>query len=260
MAGSGNRFVNAGYSQPKPLIPVSGKALLERAVSMFPGVERPVLVCNNEHIAKTDLLAAAQKLKPNSVLISMPCHKLGPVYTIKAAFGYIPDAEPVIVAYCDVQAKFDLAHFTDFVTAASLDGCLFTHTGFHPHTLSKTKMAFCKVEGSRVVEVKEKACYTDDPFQEHASSGVYYFRTGQMLKHYCQKALDLQMHYNGEYFITLAYNPMVQDGLKIGFYDTDIGMFGTPEEVRNFEAWQQIIASSLSEEDVLRSYRYWRKF
>lgn len=261
MAGLGNRFVIAGYKEPKPLIPVCGKSILERVVAMFPPDYPFVMICNEQHFIHTDLPDMVKKLKPEARLVAMPCHKLGPVYTVKAAYDYIPDDQPVVVAYCDVVAKFDPQDFADFVQRSNLDGCLFTHIGFHPHTLSTTtKMAFCKTQGDAVLEVKEKACYTDNPFQEHASSGLYYFRSGAMLKKYCELAMARNLQYNGEFYITLVYNAMVQDGLRVGYYDTDIAILGTPEEVQNCEAWQHIIRSVPNEEDAVRSYRYWQNF
>src|SRR3546814_16311517 len=77
--------------------------------------------------------------------------------------------------------------FSGSVDRRNRDGCLFTHTGFHPHTLSSTKMAFVREVSGQVVEVKEKESFTDDPFSEHASSGVYYFRRGEYLKKYADR-------------------------------------------------------------------------
>ena len=35
MAGSGQRFVDAGYTDPKPLIKVGGKMIVEYVIDMF---------------------------------------------------------------------------------------------------------------------------------------------------------------------------------------------------------------------------------
>ena len=38
-----------------------------------------------------------------------------------------------------------------------------------------------KEENGVVSEVKEKECYTDNPMNEHASTGVYYFNKGNLI-------------------------------------------------------------------------------
>ena len=37
MTGLGKRFRDAGYTDPKPLIDVDGKPMIEHVVSLFPG-------------------------------------------------------------------------------------------------------------------------------------------------------------------------------------------------------------------------------
>jgi 4-diphosphocytidyl-2C-methyl-D-erythritol kinase len=37
MSGLGQRFIDAGYSDPKPLIQVDGKPIIEHVVNLFPG-------------------------------------------------------------------------------------------------------------------------------------------------------------------------------------------------------------------------------
>ena len=99
--------------------------------------------------------------------------------------------------------------------------------------------------------------------QEHASTGTYYFRRGDQLKKYCDLAIEQDLSYNGEYYVTLVYNLLVQDGLRVGYFDTEfVTVFGTPDEVRNFESWARILRGGQvqSEEDLIQCYRYWKKY
>jgi NDP-sugar pyrophosphorylase family protein len=266
MAGTGQRFVDAGYKEPKPLIRLNdNRRILEHVLDMFPGDHEFVFICNEDHILKTDMMVAIYMLRGKSQIVEMPSHKKGPVFTVMAALDNITDTEEVIVSYCDGTLKWNLDTFHHSVNCDQLDGCLLTHTGFHPHTLSNTKMAFVKLheDGKRVVEVKEKSCYTDNPMQEHASSGVYYFRRGDILKKYFKEAMEKDVSYNGEYYVTLVYNLLIKDGLRVGFYDTDhVAILGTPEEVRNFESWRTIVQNSkiTNDADVVKLYNYWKTY
>lgn len=265
MAGVGQRFVDAGYADPKPLIRLAdGKRIIEHVVGQFdPNRDQFVFVCNDTHLRTTNMRAVLHGLAPDAEVIGMPSHKLGPVHTVLAATDQVPDGEPVIVAYCDGAVRWDRWAFEAHVAREELDGCLVTHTGFHPHVLSTTRMAFIRIGDDGLVrEVKEKASFTDDPQSEHASSGVYYFRRGAMLKRYCAKLMQGE-GFNGEFYVTLAYNPMIRDGLRVGHFDTSgVAILGTPCEVQNYEAWQTILRGEQSRDEgaALTCYRYWRSF
>jgi NDP-sugar pyrophosphorylase family protein len=229
--------------------------MIEHVTNMFDPQDKIVYVCNDQH----NLSDLRKVLGDNADIVVMPSHKKGPVYTVKAAFDRIPDRDPVLVSYCDVVVNFDQARFLNHVQ--DYDGCLITHTGFHPHTLSSTRMAFVRETNGRVLEVKEKASYTDNPQNEHASSGLYWFRSGAMLKHYFNRALAENVTYNDEYYVTLVYNLLIADGLGVGYYDTEqVAILGTPQEIENLEAWR-CLAENLhlkNGECAAKCFDYWR--
>jgi bifunctional N-acetylglucosamine-1-phosphate-uridyltransferase/glucosamine-1-phosphate-acetyltransferase GlmU-like protein len=122
-------------------------------------------------------------------------------------------------------------------------------------------MAYMKEDNRVVSEIKEKECYTDNPINEHASTGTYYFKKGKYIKKYFQMLMDENINYKGEYYVTLVYNLLIRDGLLVHSYLTDyVTVFGTPEEVKNFEAWQTLLLQIKNEADLLRCYNYWKKY
>lgn len=264
MAGSGARFVSKGYKEPKPLITLTcdNRRIIEHVLDMFQEPDDQfIFICNEAHLADTDMRSILRKLRPDCTVMSIPPHKKGPVYTVQPAFPLIPDDEEVIIAYCDGTVKWDRQ---DFIRKTKgMDGCIVTHTGFHPHTLSSTRMAFVKEKNGRVLEVKEKASYTDNPWAEHASSGIYYFRRGDQMKHYCEQLIERGLDYNGEFYVTLVYNLLVQDQLNVGFYDTEfVAILGTPEDTQNFEAWAALVKNTKisSDEDIVKCFNYWKRY
>lgn len=263
MAGFGNRFVQAGYNDPKPLITVNGKRIIEYICQMFDKEDELIFICNEYHLETTSMIEIIKTLQPNATIVGVPPHKKGPVYTMTGVDKYIDDEEEVIVCYCDNPYLWNYKEFKAWVKESNSDGCILSHVGFHPHRLSSTFMAYMKEENLVVSEIKEKEPYTEDPMQEHASTGTYYFKKGSYIKKYFQKLIDLDINYNGEYYVTLVYNLLIQDGLKVTCYPTDfVTVFGTPEEVENFEAWQTILKGLQirNEADLLRTYRYWRHY
>ena len=266
MAGTGDRFVKAGYTDPKPLIRVNGKRIIEYIVEMFTPEDELVFICNDTHLATTEMRAVLEKLVPTAKILSIPNHKKGPVFTLLNSdyASYLDDEEEVIVSYCDNPYLWDYDHFKKWVKEKDADGCVLSHAGFHPHRLSPTFMAHMKDDNLRVSAIKEKEPYSDDFWSEQASTGTYYFKKGKYVKDYFQKLIDSGINHKGEYYVTLVYNLLIQDGLSVWAYPTDfVTVFGTPEEVQTFEAWQTILRSPQqikSDEDLVNSYKYWKAY
>lgn len=263
MAGLGERFVKKGYRDPKPLIEVGGKRIIEYIVQMFDANDEFVFICNDIHLETTDMRQIILQLVPNAVIVGMPQHKKGPVFTVKRAYEHINDDEQVIVTYCDNPYIWNYTDFKFFLARRGLSGCVLTHTGFHPHTLATTKMAFLQERDGNVSAIQEKKCYTDNPMQEHASTGTYYFSKGSYVKKYFDELIEKDINYNGEYYVTLVYNLLIRDGLKVGYFDTPyVTVFGTPEEVEQFEAWKTIVKGGQVKNvnDLVSAYNYWRDY
>ena len=264
MAGLGQRFVDAGYTEPKPFIEVAGEKIIDRIVNMFDKDDEMIFICNERHLKTDDTESYLQGIKRGCTLLSVPQHTKGPVFTVIPYLDYVHDDEEVIVCYCDNPYLWNYNHFRTYVEKNNVDGCILTHSGFHPHRLSSTYMAYCKTEGDLLVEIKEKEPYTDNHMGEHASTGTYYFRKGSYIKKYFQDAINNEVkHTNGEYYVTLVYNLLVADGLDVRVYDTDyVTVFGTPEEVENYEAWNTILSGGQvdTEEDLIKCYNYWKSY
>ena len=77
-AGRGQRFVDAGYDLPKPIIPVLGKPCIDWAVESFPQSENLIIVLNGDHIASHKLDRTIQEKYPKAEIIILP-KKLSPV-------------------------------------------------------------------------------------------------------------------------------------------------------------------------------------
>lgn len=264
MAGSGERFVKKGYKDPKPLIKVNGKRIIEYICDMFDKEnDEFIFICNTDHLNNADMYKILKEIIPDCKILGIQPHKKGPVFTLLDAGieKYIKDDEEVIVCYCDNPYLWNYKDFKEKVK--DVDGCILSHVDFHPHRLSSTYMAYMKENELNVTEIQEKKPYTNDHTKEHASTGTYYFKKGSYIKKYFKQLIDENINYNGEFYVTLVYNLLIRDGLKVTCYPTEhTTVFGTPEEVENFEAWNKILEGIQvkNEEDLVKCYRYWKEY
>ena len=237
MSGIGKRFKDAGYLIPKPLIKINGKEIIIHVVNMFQDIEKIIFICNENHIKDKDLnlIKILKSLHKNTSIIPIEEHKKGPIHAIIEGKSSIDLAMPTIVNYCDFNALFNFSKFKETLTKDKPDGSVFTYTGFHPHMLSNTNYAYVKKFKNNLIDIQEKKPYTKEPMKEEVSSGTYFFKTGALMLKYFRKTIDLDLKVNGEYYVSMAYKPMIKDGLKINSFLIDYFMqWGTPSDLEEF--------------------------
>jgi NDP-sugar pyrophosphorylase family protein len=241
MSGSGDRFLRAGYSTPKPLIEVEGKPMIEHVVGLFPGEKNFLFITNRRHMESTGMESVLRRIAPGCRIVSIEPAKLGPVHAVLQASEFIADAEPAIVNYCDFFAKWDYEDFKRFVARTKCDGCIPAYRGFHPHSLGSTHYAYMRVDNdNRMLQIREKEAFTDNRMQEYASAGTYYFSSGRQVKEYFRRLVEEKVSKNGEYYASLAYNLMNSDGLVTYAYDMEKFLqWGTPEDLEEYQWWSE---------------------
>lgn len=262
LSGNSERFTKEGFIV-KPLIKINDKMVIEYVVDMFPKIDFKdvIFVINNHDVEHYNIDKILQKLYPESSTFVISAHKKGPVISILQMENKIVEDEPYIISYCDLTHKWDYKDFVDTLTKTNCDGCLVTHVGMHPHRMRTINFAHLKTDGSKVLEVKEKGHYTNDPIQEYASSGIYYFKSGKILKHYLNKLIENNETVNGEYYVTLVYNQMIRDGLYVTHYSTNNYVcLGTPFDLISFKYWKSLIDNKMTNEETNFIKGYWEKY
>ena len=239
MSGIGRRFVEAGYTDPKPLIQVDSKPIIQHVVNMFPGIEDIIFICNEKHLLETNMRNILTGIVPNCRILSVSNdNRKGPVDAVYQVRDYIDDDSEIIVSYCDYGTAWNFSEFLKETANESYDGMIPCYTGFHPHMLGGDNYAFCKEVNKILLEIKEKEPFTDNKMSEYASNGTYYFKSGSLVKKYFKELIDLDINLKGEFYISLVYNLLVRDGLKVGIFEIEkMLQWGTPYDLEVYRDW-----------------------
>ncbi|WP_321311692.1 sugar phosphate nucleotidyltransferase [Halarcobacter sp.] len=250
MSGVGNRFVEAGYKDPKPLIVIDGKPIIAHVCDLFPGETKFTFICNSKHLAETNMRDILLSLKPNANVVEIPNHKKGPVYAVSLIEDLIDDDEEIIVNYCDFGTYWDYEDFLKHTRDRDADGAIPAYKRFHPHMLGTTNYAFMRDDKQWMLEIKEKEPFTDNRMEEYASNGTYYFKKGSYVKKYFQEIMDKDINLKGEYYVSLIYNLLVKDGLKVSIYDVQhMLQWGTPADVEEYNTWSKYFKDAILEKE-----------
>jgi len=231
MAGHGSRFAKVGYAQPKPLIPIDGRPMIEWVVhNLRP--QRPhrfIFICQAAHLANSDLHARLQAAAPGCVVIPIQAVTEGAACTVLLAQGLIDNADPLMIANCDQYVDVSIDDYLVAMDRADLDGQIMTMKAADP------KWSFVRFNAQgQVVEVVEKQVVSDE-----ATVGIYNFAHGADFVRAAIEMMALDLRVNGEFYVAPSYNLMLKRGARLACYNIGAdraGMYGlgVPEDLDYF--------------------------
>ena len=221
MAGAGSRFANAGYKEPKPLIPIFNKTMIEVVVSnLTPKREhRFIFVCQNEHIKEYDLKDKLSKLDKDVEIIGIDEITEGQLCTVLKASDFINNEEALMTANSDQYIDFDINDYLEYMESKEYDGLIMTMTS------KDEKWSYAKIDDNGIViETAEKKVISNE-----ATVGIYNFKAGKDLVKAADKMIQDNIRVNGEFYICPVYNYLIKEGYKTGIYNIGEeynGMYG----------------------------------
>lgn len=143
MAGRGSRFADAGYTDPKPLIAVHGKPMIQVVVENLKPTRphRFVFVCQRQHLDEYNLEEKLRSYAENVEIISIDGVTEGQVCTVLKARDFIDNDEPLMTANSDQYIDFDIDAYLDHMEPENLDGLIMTMKADDP------KWSYAKCRG-----------------------------------------------------------------------------------------------------------------
>src|SRR5262245_4046069 len=129
MAGLGKRFADAGYTVPKPLIPVDGVPMVVRVVQNLPAARRTVFIVHPEHAATYPLERTLKQQVPGAVVVVTPGLTQGQACSVRLAGDHLDPDEDVLVAACDSTQVYDADQFEALRNDHSIDCLIWTYRG-----------------------------------------------------------------------------------------------------------------------------------
>jgi hypothetical protein len=147
----------------------------------------------------------------------------------------------VLVSYCDYYMRWDYAGFLADMATTRPDGAVPCYTGFHPHLLPAGNLyASCRLGADGMLaQIREKHSFAADKTHSLHSPGVYYFGSGAIMKQYCAKLMAAGDSLGGEYYVSMVYNHLVADGLRVAVPGgiTHFCQWGTPQDLDDYLYW-----------------------
>lgn len=230
MAGYGSRFSKAGYRDPKPLIDVFKKTMIEQVIDNLKPKSpfKFIFICQKTHFTEYGLADIFEK----SLGSDWDCHLLegvteGAACTVLTARKLIPENAEMIIANSDQIVDRSMEEFISSAREHSADGYIMTFPA------NETKWSYARLdEAGLCVEVAEKKVIS-----EHATVGIYYFASAGQFFRAADSMIKKDIRVNGEFYVAPVYNEMVLNGLRIKIWEiraNEMNGIGTPEDLTAF--------------------------
>ncbi len=240
MAGTGNRFKAAGYSVPKPLIPVSGKPMIVKAVEALPRGEKYVFVCRSEHLENDHIDTVLKKEVPQASFITVKKTTAGQAATCLLAKDLLDNDVPLLIGPCDNGMRWDHEAWQKLISDTTIDAVIWTFRNNPTVTRNPKAYGWVKVNAqNRVEQVSCKVPISDKPLQDHAIIGTFWFRRGSDFVRAAEQMIAKNIRINDEFYVDTVFNELKDLGLNAVVFeiDTYIG-WGTPDDLRTYEYWE----------------------
>ncbi len=232
MAGRGSRFANAGFTIPKPLIPVGGKPMIQWVIDNVRPKQphRFTFICLEEHLVTyPEVPATLKQLCPGCNIVTVKQVTEGAACTVLLAKEIINNDDPLMIANADQYVELDINAYLAAMETEKGDGLIMTFWADHP------KWSYCRMKADGTVkEVLEKQVVSNE-----ATVGIYNFRHGREFVRAAEQMIAKNLRVNNEFYVAPAYNQLIEEGQKVVIaatgreYDGMYGL-GTPEDLNFF--------------------------
>jgi dTDP-glucose pyrophosphorylase len=231
IAGRGSRFVEVGYSVPKPLIPIHGIPMVEAVIhNIRPTAEhRFIFLALAEHLESSDLRSVLERASPGCVILSVDVVTEGAACTVLLARRFIDTADSLMIANCDQWVDLQIDDYLTEIDRAQADGLIMTMWADDP------KWSFVGFDNNKqVTRVVEKEVISNE-----ATVGIYNFRRGSDFVAAADGMITQNLRVNNEFYVAPVYNQMIAAGAHLAIFNVGRefdGMYGlgTPADLEQF--------------------------
>lgn len=231
MAGRGARFQQAGFTLPKPLIPVLGQPMVRVVIDNVRPARRHrfIFLAQREAIDQYGLDRLLRRWAPGCEVFPLEGVTEGAACTVLLAKGLIDNAHPLMIVNSDQYVEVDINDYLAHMERQRADGMIMTMWADHP------KWSYVRFGADGLpCEVVEKQVVSNE-----ATVGIYNYRHGADFVAAAERMIAKNLRVNNEFYVAPAYNEMLAGGARLCLYNVGrecAGMYGlgTPEDYAKF--------------------------
>jgi NDP-sugar pyrophosphorylase family protein len=243
MAGLGQRFVNEGYSVPKPLIAVSGAPMVAQATHDLPAALHHVFVLRSDMPGFGEISCELERLYPDAIIATIPTVTQGQACTALIGLDALEQGidgapGPITFGACDNGMLYAAAACRRLLDDPEVDVIVWGARGLANAVRQPQMFGWIDADGTRIRAISVKAPL-GSPATDPIVIGNFTFRHADDFRRVVAGLIARDGKINNEFYIDSCINDAIALGLRCHMFEVDnLLSWGTPNDLRTFEYWQ----------------------
>lgn len=237
-AGEGKRFVDAGYTTPKPFIDINGKTIIEWTLSSIPNLSKvDMIAIRNQdydysprcyHLSK--LIVTLEKLTRGNLETALITYNELNYHNFEAD-------KPLLIL--DSDNYYNGSEFLEYCEMCSYICTRYSKTKefavccYFDRLDDSNKWAFIKTSlMQNVTQMVEKPDIVESDM--FPLVGTFYFSSGRLFHEVAKKIIEDDIMTRGEFYMTQALKRLLEEGVPVYAHKVgNVVPLGTPEDLAN---------------------------
>ena len=229
LGGKGERFYNCGYTQPKPLIKIFEKCMIEYVIdNLIYSSEDKIYIIYNSNLDNYNFKKYISN-KYNFINLIKINDTKGAAETLLNGIEYIMNNfnynKKCLILDCDTFYTEDIIN----IFKNSENNMIFYTKNYDTNPIySYVKI----IDENVIINIKEK-----EKISDNANTGAYAFNDIQILYKYCKYILDNNITFNNEPYTSCVISEMIKSNILFNGYELQekcVFSLGTPEALNTY--------------------------
>ena len=231
LAGAGQRFVDAGYVTPKPLIKINGVPMVVKAAKSLPNADRWIFICREEHIKNYGIDKELKYYFPNADIIPIVHLTEGQASTCILAKKLLHKDDLLTIGACDNAMQYNLDSFESKINKA--DALIWTFRKNRAVLDNPSAYGWVEIDvNEKAMSVSCKKPISNRPFNDHAIIGSFSFSRAEFFIECVEKMISENRRINNEFYMDIALDELIKLGFDVGLMEViNYTCWGTPKDL-----------------------------
>lgn len=239
MAGAGSRFVEAGYSTPKPILPMLGKPMVVSAADALPPSDEYIFIVRDFQIREYGVDEHLRTYFPDCRIIVLDHLTEGQAVTCLQAKAFINNDSELLIGASDNGMIYSTESFNKAKEEA--DALVFSFRN-NPAVIEKPS-AYGWIQANEhsgmIENMSVKVPISQNPISDHAVVGTFWFKKGSMFVEAAERMISRNRRINNEFYVDECINDLLALGYKAKVFEIEHYVcWGTPNDYETFNYWE----------------------
>jgi len=225
MAGLGQRFIDEGYTIPKPLIEINGLPMCVKAARCLPNADQWIFICKKEHIELMRIDEVLRNFFPGATIIPIDYTTNGQASTCLIARELLNKDDILTIGACDNGMSYSHSVFKNKIK--NNDAIIWTFRNNKSVLKNPSMYGWADVhDDGHATRISCKKPISNSPMKDHALVGTFTFKRAEHFLKYTERMIKKNLRINNEFYLDIVLSECINDNLKV-----------IPLEVETYNCW-----------------------